>query len=370
MITAYPSGLAIEIRDRVPLGPLTTLELGGNARHFVDAADEDAVVEALRWADSRELPVLILGGGSNLVVADAGFPGLVVRVGTRGRRFEPAPTFGEVALTAAAGEPWDELVSEAVARDLAGVECLSGIPGLVGATPIQNVGAYGQEVAETIRGVRVVERGSGRIRVLAPADCGFGYRDSLFKRDPQRFVVLAVSFGLRPGGAPTTRYRELAEALAGRENPTLADARTAVLGLRRKKSMLITAGDPNRRSVGSFFMNPVLGAAAAAAVGARAVAAGEVAAPGEMPSWPAGGGRIKLSAAWLIERAGWPKGLRRGPVGVSSAHTLALVHHGGGTSAALVALARDIRDAVRARFGVELVPEPTFVGLSWNPGPA
>jgi len=369
MITAYPFGLAIEIRDHVPLGPLTTLELGGNARHFVDAGDEADVVEALAWAEERRVPVLILGGGSNLVVADAGFAGLVVRIGTRGRRFEPAPTSDEVVLTAAAGEPWDELVSEAVARDLAGLECLSGIPGLVGATPIQNVGAYGQEVAETIRAVRVVERGSGRIREMAPADCRFGYRDSLFKREPQRFVVLAVSFGLRPGGAPTTRYRELAEALAGRENPTLADARTAVMGLRRKKSMLITAGDPNRRSVGSFFMNPVLRATEAAAVGARAVAAGEIAAAGEMPSWPAGGGRIKLSAAWLIERAGWPKGLRRGPVGVSGAHTLALVHHGGGTTAALVALARDIRDAVRARFGVELVPEPTFVGLSWNLGP-
>ncbi|HEY5091382.1 MAG TPA: FAD-binding protein, partial [Polyangia bacterium] len=189
--------MAIEIRDHVPLGPLTTLELGGNARHFVDAGDEADVVEALAWAEEGRVPVLILGGGSNLVVADAGFAGLVVRIGTRGQRFEPAPTSDEVVLTAAAGEPWDELVSEAVARDLAGLECLSGIPGLVGATPIQNVGAYGQEVAETIRAVRVVERGSGRIREMAPADCRFGYRDSLFKREPQRFVVLAVSFGLR-----------------------------------------------------------------------------------------------------------------------------------------------------------------------------
>jgi UDP-N-acetylmuramate dehydrogenase len=361
--------VAIEIRDDVPLGPLTTLELGGRARHFVDAADEAAVVAALRWADARGLPILILGGGSNLVVADAGFAGLAIRIRTRGRRFETTPTSSEVALTAAAGEPWDDLVAETVARDLAGLECLSGIPGLVGATPIQNVGAYGQEVADTIRGVRVVERGSWRIRELAPADCAFGYRDSLFKREPARFVVLAVTFALRPRGAPTVRYRELGEALAGREPPTLADTRSLVLTLRGKKSMLITADDPNRRSVGSFFMNPVLGAAEAAAVGARAVAEGEVDAAAEMPSWPAGGGQVKLSAAWLIERSGWPRGLRRGAVGVSGAHTLALVHHGGGTTAALVALAREIRDTVRTRFGVTLVPEPTFVGLAWNPGP-
>jgi UDP-N-acetylmuramate dehydrogenase len=371
--------VAIEIRDDVPLGPLTTLELGGRARHFVEAADEEAVVEALRWAESRQLPIAILGGGSNLVVADAGFAGLVVRIGTRGRRYEPAstprrtptptptpaPSSSEVTLTAAAGEPWDDLVAETVSRELAGLECLSGIPGLVGATPIQNVGAYGQEVAETIRAVRVVERGSWRIQDLSAADCRFAYRDSRFKHDPGRFVILAVSFALRPGGAPSLRYRELAEALAGRENPSLADARSAVLTLRGKKSMLVRADDPNRRSVGSFFMNPVLGATEAEAVRVRAVATG---ATGEMPSWPAANGRVKLSAGWLIERAGWPKGARRGAVGVSSAHALALVHHGGGTTADLLALARAIGKSVKARFGVSLVPEPTFVGLSGNPG--
>jgi len=368
--------VAIEIRDDVPLGPLTTLELGGRARHFVDAGDEAAVVEALQWAASRRLPIAILGGGSNLVVDDAGFAGLVVRIATRGRSFEAIVGEKELTLTAAAGEPWDDLVAETVVRELAGLECLSGIPGLVGATPIQNVGAYGQEVADTIRGVRVLERGSWRIRELAPAACAFGYRDSLFKRDPQRFVVLAVTFGLRPGGAPTLRYRELADALsddtAGRRTePTLAEARHAVLTLRRKKSMVLADGDPNRRSVGSFFMNPILDAAEATAVGARAVAAGVIATAGEMPRWPAGVDRVKLSAAWLIERAGFSKGLRRGPVGLSSAHALALVHHGSGTAAALVALAREIRDTVRARFGVTLVPEPTFVGLSWEPaGPA
>jgi UDP-N-acetylmuramate dehydrogenase len=370
--TAYPAGVAIEIRDDVPLGPLTTLELGGRARHFVEARNEGVVTEALRWADDRKLPVALLGGGSNLVVADAGFAGLVVRMGVRGRRFEATSPSGEVTVTASAGEPWDDLVADTVARDLAGLECLSGIPGLVGATPIQNVGAYGQEVAQTVRAVRVLDRGSWKIRELAPADCGFGYRASTFKRDPERFVVLAVTFGLRSGGAPTLSYRELASALAGHARPPLADVRAAVLALRRDKSMLdksmsVMADDPNRRSVGSFFMNPVVTEAEAAAVVARAVAAGVIPVVGAMPSWPADAGHRKLSAGWLIEKAGVARGLRRGPVGVSSAHALALVHHGGGSTAALVALGREIRDTVRARFGLTLVPEPTFLGLSWNP---
>ena len=232
--------------------------------------------------------------------------------------------------------------------------------------PIQNVGAYGQEVAETIRSVHVLERGSWQMRALSPEECGFGYRESNFKREPARFVVLAVTFGLRPGAAPVLRYRELAERLAGagtrQAPPTLADARAPVLALRAGKSMLVTPGDPNRRSVGSFFTNPIIEANEAEAVAVRAGADGA-----RMPRWPAGDGRVKLSAGWLIERAGIAKGLRRGPVGVSSAHALALVHHGGGTTAALIALAREIREAVGMRFGVTLVPEPTFVGLAWNP---
>jgi UDP-N-acetylmuramate dehydrogenase len=225
----------------------------------------------------------------------------------------------------------------------------------VGATPIQNVGAYGQEVAETIRAVRAFDRQAGRVVELAPEACGFGYRTSAFKRDPDRHVVLAVTFGLRPGGAPALRYRELAEALRSHAAPTLAEARAAVLALRRAKSMVIDPGDPNRRSAGSFFMNPVVPAAEAARIAARA-------APAEMPQWPAGAGLVKLAAGWLIERAGIVKGLRRGAVGVSSRHALALVHHGGGTTAALLALARDVREAVRARFGVTLEAEPVLVG--------
>jgi UDP-N-acetylmuramate dehydrogenase len=309
------------------------------------------VLDALRWASTRALPVLVVGGGSNLVIGDGGFDGLVVRMATRGQAFSAPGAAGEVLATAAAGEPWDAFVAEAVARGLAGLECLSGIPGLAGATPIQNVGAYGQEVGETIRSVRAVERATGAIVELSPADCAFAYRDSAFRRAPERYVVLGVTFALRPGGAPTLRYRELADALAG-STATLADARATVLALRARKSMVIDPADPNRRSAGSFFTNPIVDAAVADALGPEA------------PRWPAGPGRVKLSAGWLIEHAGISKGTRRGAVGVSSRHALALVHHGGGTTADLIALAREVRAAVLARFGVTLSPEPIFVGAS------
>jgi UDP-N-acetylmuramate dehydrogenase len=356
--------VTLDIRDELPLAPLSTLELGGRARHFARAAADGEIADALRWAAGRGLPATILGGGSNVVIADAGFPGLVVQIATRGRRFDDAG--GETTVTAAAGEPWDELVADTVVRDLAGLECLSGIPGLVGATPIQNVGAYGQEVADTIRAVRVLERGSWRIRELAPGECAFGYRDSAFKRDPERFVVLAVTFALRPGGPPTLRYRELADALAASPAPALAGVRRTVLALRRRKSMVIAPDDPNRRSVGSFFTNPVLPSADAATVVARAVASGAAASADAVPRWPGPGDTVKLSAGWLVERAGIPRGFRRGPVGVSSAHALALVHHGGGTTAALLELSREIRDAVHRRFGVTLSPEPTLIGAAWE----
>ena len=357
----------MQLRDGVPLAPLTTLELGGPARHFVEVRDDAAVADALAWADARGLPVLVLGGGSNVVVADAGFEGLVVRVAPRGLMFGAPSSSGEALVTAAAGEPWDAVVAETVARGLAGLECLSGIPGLAGATPIQNVGAYGQEVAETIRGVRAFDRRARAVVSLAPEACAFAYRDSAFRRDPARHVVLAVTFALRAAGSPTLRYRELADALAQSEtSPTLARARQTVIALRRRKSMVLDAADPNRRSVGSFFTNPIVDATVAESLAARAATDGLVATAADVPRWPAGPGRVKLSAGWLIERAGLSKGLRRGPVGVSSAHALALVHHGGGTTAALLALAREVRDAVRDRLGVTLTPEPTLIGVAWR----
>ena len=345
------------ILDRVPLAPLTTLEVGGAARHFIQANDDATVVGALRWATERGLPVAILGGGSNVVVPDAGFDGLVIRVAPRGRRFEDAAG-GLVTLTAAAGEPWDELVAAAITRGLAGIECLSGIPGLAGATPIQNVGAYGQEVADTIRAVRVLDRATLQVTELDAAACGFGYRDSRFKRDPEAFVVLGVTFALRPGAPPALRYPELAAALASSATPTLAEARAAVLALRARKSMVLRADDPNRRSAGSFFTNPIVDAAAADEVARRAGAL-------QMPRFPAGPGRVKLSAGWLIEQAGFPRGTRRGPVGISTAHALALVNLGGARTDDLLALAAEIVAAVRDRLGVTLAPEPVLLGAAW-----
>jgi len=349
----------------VPMAPLTTLELGGRARFLVDAPDETTVIEALRWAAGRGLPAMVLGGGSNLVVSDAGYDGLVIRMTGRGISFMP-----EGLLCAQAGEPWDPLVAESIGRNLAGLECLSGIPGLVGATPIQNVGAYGQEVADTVRSVRVVERDSLAVAELAPDACGFGYRQSRFKREPGRFVVVAVTFALRPGGPPTIRYRELEQALAATAGvgppraATLAEVRAEVLHLRRSKSMVIDPSDPNRRSVGSFFMNPILAADDARRLIERLVAAGLAPTAADVPAFPAAGGDVKLSAAWLIERAGFAKGFRSGAVGISTRHALALVHHGGGTAAELMALADRIRDSVAQQFGVQLTPEPVIF-----PGP-
>jgi UDP-N-acetylmuramate dehydrogenase len=351
------------VEEGVPLAPRTTLGVGGPARFYAEAAREDDVAEALAWAGAEGLPTLVLGAGSNLLVADRGFDGLVLRPRLRGVAIEPRGSV--VRVEAGAGEAWDDLVARAVDAGLAGVECLSGIPGDVGATPIQNVGAYGQEVSETIVRVRTIERATGRATELDRAACGFGYRDSVFKRElKDRHVITAVSFDLAPGGAPAVRYAELQRALAGRASPSLAEVRAVVIALRRGKSMVLDPADPNTRSAGSFFMNPTLDADAFASARARIDAAG-VLAPGEgMPSFPAGGGRVKLAAAWLIERAGFGKGWGEGRVGLSTKHTLAVVNRGGATAAEIVAIARRVQDGVRARFGVELRPEPVMVGFA------
>ncbi len=375
----------------MPLAPRTTLGLGGPARWLLEAERAEEVVAALRWAATERIDAVVLGGGSNVVVADAGVDALVIQLRLRGvERAQTREGTGEgpgdrVRVTAAAGEPWDALVAATVADGLAGLECLSGIPGTVGAAPIQNVGAYGQEVADVLESVRVLDRhdlGDGKgleVRTLPASACGFGYRDSRFRRHPGRFVVLAVTFLLTPGGAPVLRYPELARAVAGRGEegdrseqgdearpPDLRRVREAVLALRRSKSMVLDPGDQNRRdqrSVGSFFVNPVVPAAEAARIAERAAALGVVDDPAAVPSFPAGGeDERKLSAGWLIEAAGFRKGERRGPVGISSRHALALVHHGGGTTADLLALAREIRGRVHDRFGVRLRPEPVFLG--------
>ena len=351
--------MTVEIREDVPLAPLTTFELGGNAECFAETATDTDLLEALGWARDRELPVTILGGGSNVVIADTGVAGLVLRVVPRGT------SFGEDGIvTVCAGEVWDPFVSECVARDLAGLECLSGIPGLVGAAPIQNIGAYGQEVCETIERVRVLDRVDFGIRDLSAAQCGFAYRDSFLKQSLDRFVVLDVTFALRPGGAPAVRYAELARALDGTTSPSLSEVRDRVIALRRNKSMVIDPNDPNRRSAGSFFTNPIVAEASARAVARIAVEREQVSEESSVPSWPAGEGLTKLAAGWLIERSGIEKGLRRGNVGISSRHCLALVHHGGGTTEELLELARYVRDRVREAWGITLVPEPVLVGCA------
>jgi UDP-N-acetylmuramate dehydrogenase len=356
---------ALDVRADVPLRDLCTLGVGGPARHYVEARTHEEVTASLAWAAERGLPVFVLGGGSNLVVADEGFPGLVLHIRLAGTSTNAVD--GAVELTAASGEPWDPLVARAVEQGLAGLECLSGIPGFVGATPIQNVGAYGQDVAETITRVDALDTSSGRIVAFDREQCRFGYRESRFKlEDRGRYVILRVTFRLRADGAPAVRYAELERTLheRGLREPTLADVRRTVVEVRRRKSMVIDPDDPNRRSVGSFFMNPIVPPAAAAEVRARLERDGRGAEAAAMPSWPTADGRVKLSAAWLIERAGLARGYQRGRVGISTNHTLAIVNRGGATAAEVVALAREIRDRVRDRFGITLAPEPIFLNVS------
>jgi UDP-N-acetylmuramate dehydrogenase len=343
-----------------PLARHTTLRVGGPARRFVSAATTDAVIDAVSECDGRDEPVLVLSGGSNLLVGDVGFDGTVVYVATRGVHLDSGSACAGVSLRVAAGEPWDDLVVHAVEQGYVGVEALSGIPGSTGATPVQNVGAYGQEVAETIATVRTWDRQERRIRTLAAADCEFGYRTSRFKqegfRGGPRFVVLEVTFQFRLGdlGAPV-RYAELAAALGvelGSRAP-LAAVREAVLRLRRRKGMVLDDADPDTWSAGSFFTNPVLTPEQAASL------------PAGAPRWPMPDGRVKTSAAWLIEHAGFTRGHGLpGPAALSTKHTLALTNRGTARAADLVALAREVRDGVRAAFGIALEPEPVLVGCS------
>lgn len=341
------------VRDGVRLAPLTTLRLGGPARRLVTAFDEGELCEAL----GDHPTALLLGGGSNVVIADAGVDATVVRVATHG--LTAVRDGDDVLLTAQAGEDWDGLVALCVAEGLTGVEAMSGVPGLVGATPVQNVGAYGQDVSQIVDAVRALDRRTGQVLSLTAGQCAFGYRHSAFKASPGCWAVLAVTYRLRPDGlgAPV-RYAELARSLGvevGARAP-LGDVREAVLALRRGKGMVVSDEDPDSRSAGSFFTNPQVDAPALAALRTR------VSEP--VPGHPDGDGRTKLSAAWLIEQAGFAKGHGAGAVGLSRKHVLALVHRGGGSSAELLEVAREVRDGVRDRLGVELVPEPVLVGLA------
>lgn len=350
------------VREQVPLAPYTTLRLGGPAGRLVEATTEEEVVDAVAAADRSGEPVLVLGGGSNVVIPDEGFPGTVVRVASCGVDMSTAGQ--RVLVRAQAGEDWEPLVAHCVDEGLAGIECLSGIPGLVGATPIQNVGAYGQEISDTVATVRVYDRRTGEIAQLEHEQCGFGYRTSAFKRSG-RYVVLGVTLELWPRwqSAPV-RYGELARALGVQvgDRVALPDARAAVLSLRRSKGMVLDPADPDAVSAGSFFTNPVLDDDGLAALRRRI--ARRVGADVEPPCYPAGEGSSKVSAAWLIDQAGFPKGYGRGPVRISTKHTLALTNPSRQASTAeLLALAREIRDGVRDAFGVELRNEPVLLGV-------
>ena len=372
------------VQENVALAPLTTLKVGGAARFFVRAASERDVVKAFEQARDNKLDVFVLGGGSNILVSDKGFDGLVVQIGLRGvtesepmgvgiegaseerdetlidrvGNLEPpvtAPSSDIITITAGAGEDWDPFVAYCVSRNLAGLECLSGIPGFVGGTPVQNVGAYGQEVSESIVSVRCLDRVTAKIVELTNSDCGFSYRTSIFNStERDRYVVLAVTYNLTANGHAKIAYKDLKEFFGDRR-PGLSETRDAVLEIRRAKSMVIDNNDPNSRSAGSFFKNPIV----------EMSKLEEIATDPEyatVPSFPAGE-RVKIPAAWLIERAGFQKGFRLGNAGISTKHSLALVNLGGATAAEIIALKEKIQSRVREKFDILLQPEPIFVGF-------
>lgn len=339
----------------------TTLRVGGPARRWVEADSEHALISAVAEADAAGEPVLLLSGGSNMVVADEGFDGVVVHVATRGIGGQAAScdlgeaSCGGILVEVAAGENWSAFVDWTVSSELVGVEALAGIPGAVGSTPIQNVGAYGQEIAQTLWQVRTWDRQARAPKLFANADCAFGYRSSRFKAEPDRYVVLGVTFQLTQGTRSSrVRYAELARRVGVEvgHKADLVQVRDAVVSLRRGKGMVLDPADHDTWSAGSFFTNPILDADVAAAL------------PPQAPRFDAGDGRVKSSAAWLIDHAGYGKGYGRPPVTLSTKHVLALTNRGGARAADVVALAREIRDGVAERWGVRLVPEPVFVGLS------
>jgi len=351
------------LRRDVSLAPFTTLGVGGLAAHFFDAVDVAAARRALAWADAQNLPLFVLGGGSNVVISDRGWPGLVLRFCDR--TWSSSEGEGEeVFVRAGAGLDWDTFVEEMVGQGLAGLECLSGIPGFVGGAPIQNIGAYGQEVEQTIESVDFIDLDSLESRSLTAEECGFSYRQSRFKQDlADRCLVTEVHFRLRRGAPARLRYPELrrrAEALPGGA-PTLTVLRDLVLGLRRSKAMVLDPAEPDSRSVGSFFMNPLLGDVAVHDLEVALEAGGID--PSGIPRYPAGSGLTKVPAAWLIEQSGFKKGQALGRAGISSKHSLALVNRGGARASDILALAATIRRGVRERFGVVLQPEPRFIGF-------
>lgn len=337
------------LRENVALAPYTTFRIGGPARWFADAENESDVLEAVRFARERDLPLFVLGGGSNLLVSDEGFSGLVLHIALPGVQQDSS------VFRVGAGEEWDRFVSLAIERGFGGVECLAGIPGTVGGTPVQNVGAYGQEVSETVTLVRALDLHSMSIVELSPVDCGFSYRHSIFNSSERgRYIVTRVDYSLRQDAAPALVYADLKRHFANHSGiPSLAEVASAVRSIRRGKGMLLVEGDPDSRSAGSFFKNPIVPRDVYSAISSSS--------PTTVPSYPAPAGQVKLSAAWLIEQAGFPKGFAMGAAGISSRHTLALINRGGACARDIVALRNRIQRAVEQRFGVALQPEPVWL---------
>ena len=351
----------MHLEENIPLAPLTTFRIGGPARFFVDATSQAEVEEAVRFAQSHNAPLFILGGGSNLVIADSGWPGLVLKISVPGIDQHPGTNNdGKILFTAGAGESWDRFVSHAIVANCAGVECLSGIPGSVGGTPVQNVGAYGQEVSDTIESVEVFDLRDGQIRELCREACGFSYRSSIFNStDRGRFIILRVVYALAPGGEPHLAYADLKRHFAGWESaPTLAETREAVRHIRALKGMLIVPGDPDSQSAGSFFKNPVISPGQHADLERRAAARNLI-----LPSYPALEKSKKASAAWLVEHSGFARGYGFGHAGISSKHALAIVNRGGATAAEVLALKDEIQQRVQEIWGIRLEPEPVLVGI-------
>lgn len=348
----------MEIQENIELGPLTTLRVGGRARYFLCAQTIVDVQAAVAFADDKKLPLFVLGGGSNVLISDNGYPGVVLQIGISG--IDHNHERETIRFIAGAGEEWDAFVGLCVTRNIAGIECLSGIPGSVGATPVQNVGAYGQEVSNTIVSVEVFDLATKQAREMTAEDCEFGYRSSVFNtRERGRYIILRVTYELQHGAAPTLRYADLQNYFAGRDQaPTLSELRGAVLKIRASKGMLITPGDPDSQSAGSFFKNPVLTAAQFDELGRRAQERNL-----KVPSYPALSQQKKVSAAWLVENSGFAKGYVKGHAGISSKHALALVNRGGATAGEIVALKDEIQHRVEQEWGTKLEVEPVLVGF-------
>jgi len=348
------------LQENIPLAPLTTFRLGGPARFFVEAKSIAEIEQAVALANTKSLELFVLGGGSNLLVADSGWPGLVLKVAIPGiDQHAGTNDEGKVLFDVGAGESWDRFVSHAIVAHCAGVECLSGIPGSVGGTPVQNVGAYGQEVSQTIESVQVFDRKDNQVRELCNEACGFTYRSSIFNTTERgRFIILRVIYALTPGGEPHLAYADLKRHFEGRETrPNLAETREAVRHIRARKGMLIVPGDPDCQSAGSFFKNPVLSEAQHEDLRRRAEAKGLI-----LPSYPALEQSRKVSAAWLVEKSGFARGYGFGHVGISSKHALAIVNRGNATAADVLALKDQIQQRVKEIWDVQLEPEPVIVG--------